>query len=126
MCKCDDVKFVKRFILHLGFQLAHVNAAKNVTLNIALSAVGSTLMESFSIDVYAAARKKGFDIEVLKTHKQKPTYFGLMLVSWNIRFHGNGRSNNLIAFLQKILPLSSSSISKESMRATCFLISHIA
>ncbi|MGD0450477.1 MAG: DUF2284 domain-containing protein [Candidatus Bathyarchaeia archaeon] len=38
-------------------------------------------MESSSIDVYATARKNGFDIEVLKTHRQKPTYFGLLLVS---------------------------------------------
>jgi hypothetical protein len=38
-------------------------------------------MEASSIDVYATARKNGFDIEVLKTHKQSPTYFGLMLVN---------------------------------------------
>lgn len=37
-------------------------------------------MEACSIDVYATARKNGFHIEVLKTRRQKPTYFGLLLV----------------------------------------------
>jgi len=37
-------------------------------------------MEACGIDVYATARKNGFHIEVLKTRRQKPTYFGLLLV----------------------------------------------
>jgi hypothetical protein len=37
-------------------------------------------MESCGIDVYATARKNEFHIEVLKTRRQKPTYFGLLLV----------------------------------------------
>jgi predicted metal-binding protein len=37
-------------------------------------------LESSGIDVYSTARKNGFDIEVLKTRRQKPTYFGLLLV----------------------------------------------
>jgi len=37
-------------------------------------------MEACGIDVYATARKNGFHIEVLKTKRQKPTYFGLLLV----------------------------------------------
>jgi predicted metal-binding protein len=37
-------------------------------------------LESSGIDVYATARKNGFHIEVLKTRRQKPTYFGLLLV----------------------------------------------
>jgi predicted metal-binding protein len=37
-------------------------------------------LESSGIDVYATARKNGFYIEVLKTRRQKPTYFGLLLV----------------------------------------------
>jgi len=37
-------------------------------------------MEASGIDVYATARKNGFHIEVLKTRRQKPTYFGLLLV----------------------------------------------
>jgi predicted metal-binding protein len=37
-------------------------------------------MESCSIDVYATARRNGFDIEVMRTRRQKPTYFGLLLV----------------------------------------------
>ena len=37
-------------------------------------------MESSGIDVYATARKNGFHIKVLKTRRQKPTYFGLLLV----------------------------------------------
>ena len=36
--------------------------------------------KSSGIDVYATARKNGFHIEVLKTRRQKPTYFGLPLV----------------------------------------------
>jgi len=37
-------------------------------------------LESSGIDVYATARKNGFHIEVLKTRRHKPTYFGLLLV----------------------------------------------
>jgi predicted metal-binding protein len=37
-------------------------------------------LESSGIDVYATARKNGFQIKVLKTRRQKPTYFGLLLV----------------------------------------------
>jgi len=37
-------------------------------------------MEACGIDVYATARKNGFHIEVLRTTRQKPTYFGLLLV----------------------------------------------
>jgi predicted metal-binding protein len=37
-------------------------------------------LESSGIDVYATARKNGFNIKVLKTRRQKPTYFGLLLV----------------------------------------------
>jgi hypothetical protein len=37
-------------------------------------------MEACSIDVYATARKNGFCIDVRKTHKEKPTYFGLVLI----------------------------------------------
>lgn len=37
-------------------------------------------LESSGIDVYATARKNGFHIKVLKTRKEKPTYFGLLLV----------------------------------------------
>ena len=37
-------------------------------------------LESSGIDVYATARKNGFYIEVVKTRRQKPTYFGLLLV----------------------------------------------
>lgn len=37
-------------------------------------------LESSGIDVYATARRNGFHIEVLKTRRQKPTYFGLLLV----------------------------------------------
>jgi len=37
-------------------------------------------MEACGIDVYATARKNGFCINVRKTHKEKPTYFGLLLV----------------------------------------------
>jgi predicted metal-binding protein len=37
-------------------------------------------MEACGIDVYTTARKNGFPIEVLKTRKQKPTYYGLLLV----------------------------------------------
>jgi predicted metal-binding protein len=37
-------------------------------------------MESSGIDVYSTVRKNGFHIEVLKNRRQKPTYFGLLLV----------------------------------------------
>ena len=37
-------------------------------------------LESSGIDVYTTARKHGFHIEVLKTRRQKPTYYGLLLV----------------------------------------------
>jgi predicted metal-binding protein len=37
-------------------------------------------MEACGIDVYATARKNGFCIDVRKTTKEKPTYFGLVLV----------------------------------------------
>ena len=37
-------------------------------------------MEACGIDVYASARKHGFDIRVLKSHDEKPNYFGLVLV----------------------------------------------
>lgn len=37
-------------------------------------------LESSGIDVYTTARKNEFQIEVLKTRRQKPTYFGLLLV----------------------------------------------
>jgi predicted metal-binding protein len=37
-------------------------------------------MEASGIDAYATARKNGFRIDVRKTHKEKPTYFGLVLI----------------------------------------------
>lgn len=37
-------------------------------------------MEACGIDVYATARGAGFTIEVVKTRKDKPRYFGLLLV----------------------------------------------
>lgn len=37
-------------------------------------------MEACGIDVYATVRKAGFKIEVVKDRKQKPKYFGLLLV----------------------------------------------
>jgi predicted metal-binding protein len=37
-------------------------------------------MEACGIDVYATARKNGFRIQVLKNRRQKPTYFGILLV----------------------------------------------
>jgi len=37
-------------------------------------------LESSGIDVYATARNNGFDIKVVKTRRQKPTYFGLLLI----------------------------------------------
>jgi len=37
-------------------------------------------MEACGIDVYATAMKNGFHIEVLRSRRQKPTYFGLLLV----------------------------------------------
>jgi predicted metal-binding protein len=37
-------------------------------------------MEASGIDVYATARKNGFSIEVVKNRRQKPTYYGLLLV----------------------------------------------
>ncbi len=37
-------------------------------------------MEACGIDVYATARKNGFSIEVRKTYREKPTYYGLVLV----------------------------------------------
>jgi len=36
-------------------------------------------MEACGIDVYATARGAGFMIEVVKTHREKPKYFGLLL-----------------------------------------------
>ncbi|MEM4230212.1 MAG: DUF2284 domain-containing protein [Thermoproteota archaeon] len=36
-------------------------------------------MEACGIDVYATARGAGFTIEVVKTRKEKPNYFGLLL-----------------------------------------------
>jgi predicted metal-binding protein len=36
-------------------------------------------MEACDIDVYTTARKNGFRIEVSKTRRQKPTYYGLLL-----------------------------------------------
>ncbi|MEM2051084.1 MAG: DUF2284 domain-containing protein [Thermoproteota archaeon] len=36
-------------------------------------------MEACGIDVYATARGAGFTIEVVKTRKEKPKYFGLLL-----------------------------------------------
>ena len=37
-------------------------------------------MEACGIDVYATARKAGFEIEVVRTRRQCPNYFGLILV----------------------------------------------
>ena len=37
-------------------------------------------MEACGIDVYATVRRAGFDLEVVKTRDEKPTYFGLLLV----------------------------------------------
>ncbi|MBO3800355.1 MAG: DUF2284 domain-containing protein [Candidatus Brockarchaeota archaeon] len=36
-------------------------------------------MEAYGIDVYATARGAGFTIEVVRTRKEKPKYFGLLL-----------------------------------------------
>lgn len=37
-------------------------------------------MEACSIDVYATVRSNGFKLEVVKSKKDKPRYFGLLLV----------------------------------------------
>ena len=37
-------------------------------------------MESCGIDVYATVRKVGMPIQVVKTHKETPRYYGLLLV----------------------------------------------
>ncbi len=38
-------------------------------------------MEACGIDVYATARGAGFPIEVVRTRRETPTYFGLLLVA---------------------------------------------
>jgi predicted metal-binding protein len=38
-------------------------------------------MEACGIDVYATARGAGFKIDVVKTRREKPRYFGLLLVT---------------------------------------------
>jgi len=48
--------------------------------NCAYPRLARASMEACGIDVYATARKHGFHIEVLKTKRQKPTYYGLLLV----------------------------------------------
>jgi predicted metal-binding protein len=42
--------------------------------------VARASMEASGIDVYATARNNGFHIEVMRNRKQKPTYYGLLLV----------------------------------------------
>jgi len=37
-------------------------------------------LEACGIDVYTTARKNGFQIEVLRSKRQKPTYFGILLM----------------------------------------------
>lgn len=37
-------------------------------------------MEACGIDVYATVRKNGFSIAVRKTYREKPTYYGLVLI----------------------------------------------
>ena len=37
-------------------------------------------MEACGIDVYATARKQGFEIEVVRTHKDRQHYFGIVLI----------------------------------------------
>jgi predicted metal-binding protein len=37
-------------------------------------------MEACGTDVYATVRRAGFDLEVVKSRDEKPTYFGLLLV----------------------------------------------
>ena len=37
-------------------------------------------MEACGIDVFATARKQGFEIDVVRTHKEPQHYFGLVLV----------------------------------------------
>jgi len=37
-------------------------------------------MEACGIDVYATVNRQGFDLEVVKTHRDKPRFFGLVLV----------------------------------------------
>ena len=37
-------------------------------------------MEACGIDVYATVRRAGFDLKVVKTRDEKPTYLGLLLV----------------------------------------------
>lgn len=37
-------------------------------------------MEACGIDVYATVRRAGFNLRVVKTRDEKPTYFGLLLV----------------------------------------------
>jgi predicted metal-binding protein len=37
-------------------------------------------MESCGIDVYATVRKAGMPIQVVKTHRETPRYYGLLLV----------------------------------------------
>jgi len=37
-------------------------------------------VEACGVDVYESVRKSGFVINVRKTHKEEPTYFGLLLI----------------------------------------------
>lgn len=37
-------------------------------------------MEACGVDVYATARKAGFDLRVVKSRNERPAYFGLLLI----------------------------------------------
>jgi predicted metal-binding protein len=81
VAKLERHVFLRGYYSALGLPAGPCERCEKCTLDhCAFPRLARASMEACGIDVYATARKNGFHIEVMKTRRQKPTYFGLLLV----------------------------------------------
>jgi len=81
VAKLERHVFLEGYYSALGLPAGPCERCKKCNLNhCVFPRLARASMEASGIDVYATARKNGFRIEVLKNRRQKPTYFGLLLV----------------------------------------------
>lgn len=81
VAKLERHVFLAGYYSALGFPAGPCERCKKCNLkHCVFPRLARPSMEASGIDVYATARKNGFHIEVVKTRRQEPTYFGLLLV----------------------------------------------
>jgi predicted metal-binding protein len=81
IAKLERSIFLKGYYRAFGLPAGPCNRCEKCNLeHCAHPRLARPSLEACGIDVYATARKNGFSIDVRKTRREKPTYFGLVLL----------------------------------------------